>query len=127
MADCLLANWDVIGLNYDNIRIDVDTKAVWRIDNGSGLEYRAQGGLKGDRFSSDVGELTSLRDPAVNPQAALIFGTITEEEIIRQIDEILLKREALLAVIPDHLKEIMGKRLDSLEYKQKHLAKAKTL
>ena len=114
VADCLLANWDVIGLEFDNIRIDVDTKEVWRVDNGSGLEYRAQGELKGQRFQPAVGELDTLRDPKLNPQAALIFSTITDAEIIRQIDDILPKREVFLAAIPDHLKEIMAKRFDSL-------------
>jgi hypothetical protein len=117
VADCLLANWDVIGLEYDNIRINVETKEIWRIDNGSGLNYRAQGQKKDAKFFNEsgvIGEFESLRNPMINPQAALIFGTITNRDIIQQIEDILPRREAFLTTIPDHLKEIMEKRFDYL-------------
>lgn len=119
VADCLLANWDVIGLTFDNIRIDLDTKMIWRVDNGSGLAFRAQGGLKGDKFTDYVGELDSLRNPNINHEAATIFDTISDEEIVRQIDEIQPLREQFLSSLPKDLVEKMSKRFDSLqEYKR---------
>jgi hypothetical protein len=115
VADCLLANWDVVGLNYDNIRIDVDTKKIWRVDNGSGLDYRAQGAKKDTQFfNGTIIEFETLRNPGINPSAATIFGTITDKEIIRQIDEILPRRKAFLATIPKDLKEVMDARFDYL-------------
>lgn len=120
VADCLLANWDVIGLAYDNIRVDLHTKEIWRVDNGSGLEYRAQGAKKGAAFGAVVTELDSMRS-SINMQAQTIFGTISNQEIARQIDEIMPKKKAFLAAIPVHLKHIMEQRFDYLKvYKIKH-------
>ncbi|MBA2368986.1 MAG: hypothetical protein H0V82_08195 [Candidatus Protochlamydia sp.] len=121
VADCLLANWDVVGMNYDNIRIDVNTKKVWRVDNGSGLDYRAQGLKKEPQFfNATIIEFEGFRNPQINPSAANIFGTITDKEIIRQIDDILPKKKAFLAAIPQDLKEVMEARFNYLiEYKNK--------
>lgn len=121
VADCLLANWDVVGLNYDNIRIDVDTKKIWRVDNGSGLDYRAQGAKKDPHFfSGTIIEFETFRNPDINPSAANIFVTISDKEIIWQIDEILPKRKAFLAAIPKDLKGIMEARFNYLiTYKNK--------
>lgn len=83
-ADALLANWDVIGLEYDNILITQDG-TPYRIDNGGSLAYRAQGAPKGGAWGPEVGELGSLRNPAMNPQSARYFGDLTDAEIARQI------------------------------------------
>lgn len=72
--DAWLANWDVAGLNFDNLLVK-DGKA-YRIDVGGSLRYRAQGGLKGS-FGNLVGELQSLRNPSTNPQAAAVFAQMT--------------------------------------------------
>ena len=44
VADAYLANWDVIGLEYDNI-VESDD-GFYRIDNGGAMTFRAQGGSK---------------------------------------------------------------------------------
>lgn len=44
-ADALVANWDVAGLEGDNLMVDGKGQ-VWRIDVGGSLEFRAQGALK---------------------------------------------------------------------------------
>lgn len=124
VADCLLANWDVIGLSYDNVIIDTNTKEVWRIDNGSGLDHRALGAKKDPRFFDPNGviiEFETFRQKNINPQASLFFRTIADQEIIEQIDHTLPKKDAFLATIPDHLKEIMKKRFDYLKIYQKML------
>ncbi len=120
VADCLLANWDVVGLEYDNMRINVDTNEIWRIDNGAGLDYRAQGKKKdAASFTSVIKEFKTMRDPDINSEAAKLFGSITDAEIVRQIDEILPHRAAFLAAIPARLKDIMTQRFDYLSvYKQ---------
>lgn len=75
-VDAWLANWDTVGLAYDNVK-DVNGKPV-RIDVGGSLEYRAQGGKK--LFGSDVPELSTLKNPGMNSQAAKVFGGMTPEQ-----------------------------------------------
>lgn len=79
VIDAWLANWDVIGLGYDNMLVK-DGKAV-RIDPGGALLYRAQGTPKGDAFGNTVPELHSMRDASANAQAASVFGSITSDEL----------------------------------------------
>jgi len=77
--DAWLANWDVIGLDHDNV-IALDPTKPYRIDTGGGLLFRAQGSPKGDKFGTQVGELTTLRDPYINPTAAVVFGQASKDE-----------------------------------------------
>ncbi|MCH9609204.1 MAG: hypothetical protein S4CHLAM45_04270 [Chlamydiales bacterium] len=113
VADCLFANWDVIGQSIDNILIDSDG-FPWRIDNGGALEYRARGGAKGPQWASKVKELTTLRNQKINPQTTKVFAGISDQAIIDQINEIVAKKEDLLSVIPERLKRVMIKRIDYL-------------
>jgi hypothetical protein len=116
VADCLLANWDVAGISNDNMLIDKQGK-VWRIDNGSGLDYRAQGGIKSQNFfTPEIKEFDSLRNPNINENTAFLFSTVTNEEIIAQINDIQkIGKEEFLKTMPDRLKEIMGARFEYLE------------
>jgi len=79
VADAFLANWDVVGLGYDNLLVKAG-KAI-RVDTGGALRYRAQGTLKGNAFGRVVDEIDSLRNPANNRQSASVFGRITDEEL----------------------------------------------
>ena len=72
--DALLGNWDVVGLDFDNILVD-DKGWPWRIDNGGSLRFRAQGQLKGGAWNDYPTELWTLRDSRVNAQTAEVFGT----------------------------------------------------
>lgn len=117
VADALLANWDVLGLDYDNVlRVNSGPAAgrLLRIDNGGALRYRAQGKLKGDAFGPQVGEIETLRDPQVNPQAAKVFGPLTEAEINDQIVDVLTRRDELIAALPPELHDVMRARLKNL-------------
>ena len=69
VADAFLANWDTVGLEYDNIKFK-GGKAV-RLDLGGSLEYRAQGEPKGGAFSTNVRETSSLLKQ--NRQYASVF------------------------------------------------------
>ena len=80
VADAWLANWDVIGLEFDNIQIDNEGRA-WRIDAGGALAYRAMGSPKGGMFGEQVGELDSLRNPTINHQSAKVYGGITNAQL----------------------------------------------
>lgn len=71
-ADVVLGNWDVAGMEFDNLLVD-KSGAVWNVDNGGSLRRRAQGGLKGDARNSYPTELWTLRNAQMNPQTAQIL------------------------------------------------------
>lgn len=77
-ADAWLANWDVAGLSMDNIRM-TPWDAPIRLDQGGALEFRAQGGLKGDAFGDTVPEFDTMRDANMAPQAARLFGSMDDD------------------------------------------------
>lgn len=93
-ADCWLANWDAVGLSYDNIVIA--NGAAIRIDPGGSLDYRAQGTLKGKAFGDTVGEIETLRDPKVNPQAAHVFGSMTAADIVQSMQKVVAVDDATI-------------------------------
>jgi 8-oxo-dGTP pyrophosphatase MutT (NUDIX family) len=114
VADALFANYDVIGMHQDNIKVDKDGTA-WRIDNGGSFNYRAQGKKKdADQWSDSVVEIDSMRNKSINPSAAAVFAGITDAEIAEQVGAILKKKDALLAACPAAVKARMEKRLDWL-------------
>lgn len=73
-----LANWDSIGLDYDN-QGKIGGKMT-TLDVGGSLLYRAQGAPKGDAFGTSAKEWDSLRDPS-NRQAHRIFGDMSPEAL----------------------------------------------
>lgn len=86
VVDCIMGNWDVAGMDYDNMLYSEKYDRVYRIDVGGSLAYRAQGGLK-DLWGEQVTEIDTLRDASTNPTAARIFGDITDAEILLQIQK----------------------------------------
>lgn len=80
-VDAFLANWDVMGLNFDNIILSGDS--AYRIDPGGTLTFRAQGGRKGKFFGDDPSELDTFKNPQISPQASKVFGNIQQEELKR--------------------------------------------
>lgn len=78
-VDAWLANWDVVGLSFDNLLMRGGR--AFRVDTGGALRYRAQGGLKGSAFGDSVAELESLRDASLNRQSADVFGRLTAQQI----------------------------------------------
>ena len=79
VVDAWLANWDVVGLNADNIVLGTDDVA-YRIDHGGALEFRAQGGTK--HFSgNEVQELTSMLNLATAPEGSRVFKSLTLAEL----------------------------------------------
>jgi hypothetical protein len=77
-VDAFLANWDVMGLNFDNIIVSND--AAYRIDPGGSLTFRAQGGRKENRFSHEPGEVNTFKSPQMSPQASSVFSHMTDED-----------------------------------------------
>lgn len=76
-----LANYDAIGLSYDNTRI-VGGKAVC-IDPGGALLFRAKGlpKYKDGKLPTTVGELSTMRDPKVNGPAGAVYGGMTQAQL----------------------------------------------
>lgn len=93
-TDAWLANWDVVGLGYDNLLLDGGK--VLRVDTGGALRYRAQGGLKGSAFGDTVAELQSLRDPSLNRQAQAVFGKLTDAQIEDSVVRVLKVQPAAI-------------------------------
>ena len=91
-TDAWLGNWDVVGLGFDNLQVDAATGKAVRVDAGGSLQYRAQGGKKA--FGNVVSELDSLRDSAINPQAAKVFGHLTNADITASVAKVLKVSDA---------------------------------
>lgn len=98
VVDAWLANWDVVGLGYDNLLLK--GSRAFRVDTGGALRYRAQGGLKGAAFGDDVQELESLRDPSLNRQAQSVFGNLTA-------DQLEASAVRVLSVTPDQIRDVV--------------------
>lgn len=95
-ADAWLANWDVVGLAYDNLQVD-DKGNAMRVDAGGSLMYRAQGSKKA--FGEHVTELDSLRDPKINPQAAAVFGKMSEADITASVAKVAQISDAQIRIM----------------------------
>ncbi len=85
-VDAWLANWDVVGLLYDNLMLDEAGHAV-RVDVGGSLVFRAQGEPKGAAFGPKVGELSTLID-GKNPQSTAVFGKISHAQVVEGIQKV---------------------------------------
>lgn len=90
-VDAWMANWDVAGLNFDNVVL-VQGRAL-RIDVGGSLRYRAVGGLKGSAFGRSVNEIDSLRD-GTNAQARQVFGAMSAADVERSVEKVLAIADA---------------------------------
>lgn len=95
-ADAWLANWDVVGLGFDNLLTTKDGKAL-RVDVGGALVYRAQGGKKGDAFGNTVPEVDSLRNAATNANTASVFGGMDKRALNHSIAKVLEMPDDVIA------------------------------
>lgn len=132
-ADAWLGNWDVAGMEGDNVI--KSGRRYYRVDQGGALLFRAKGTPKGAAFGNEVGELSSLRDAAKNPAAAKLFDGLTDEEIAKQIRS--LKRSVKIADIDEaiakaglsgeeseRLRETLVARLDFLKKWEREFSRA---
>lgn len=84
--DAWIANWDVVGNNFDNIQMH-DGKAL-RMDPGGALFYKGIGEEKPpDSFGPNVMELVSMR--AMDSSAGKIFSKMTDEEVAKSAEKLL--------------------------------------
>jgi 8-oxo-dGTP pyrophosphatase MutT (NUDIX family) len=82
-VDAWLGNWDVIGLDYDNVILRPGGSAV-RIDNGGALLWRAKGQLKA-AFDEEVIELDMMRDVAY--PSGKVFGALSTGAVRDQVND----------------------------------------
>ena len=113
VMDAVLANWDVVGLNQDNVLVDKSGKAH-RIDNGGSLDFRAMGKMKD--FGPVATEIDSMR---TSPQGKPVFGSLTDGEIANQVKDVVAKKQAILDAARQSgaspgIVENLGKRIDGL-------------
>ena len=83
VPQALIANWDVLGMNMDNVLIRPDGTPTY-VDVGGAGPYRAQGAPKGDAFGPQVGELESMQSKP--PHTERFYGGMGEEEMGRSFD-----------------------------------------
>ena len=76
LIDAWLANWDVLGMNADNIAWE--GMFLIRMDLGGALQFRAQGAKKTSaQFGPIVTELKGFGNPAVNPITSKVWANQT--------------------------------------------------
>eukprot|EP00662_Eupelagonemidae_sp_cell21_P049920 gene49920-4693_t len=94
VADCLLANWDVVGqAGGDNILVtDGGRGEPWRIDNECTMSWRKGGrktalqwGEHKGQVAIETFELFTFRDCAWNPSVARVFRGVDDGDVARQI------------------------------------------
>ena len=102
VMDALLENYDVVGLERDNILVRADGRVV-RVDNGGTFSSRARGSPKS--YDASLQSLWSLRGrPLLNGQvyestATELFAPIDLQELLRQMHRVLERREAIERVL----------------------------
>lgn len=60
LIDVLLSNYDVVGLEKDNMFFNEKRREVFRLDPGAALKYYAQGKAKKNEFNSEVIEFEEM-------------------------------------------------------------------
>jgi 8-oxo-dGTP diphosphatase len=127
-ADAVLGNWDVTGADWDNLLVDKEGK-VWRIDNGSGMRYRAQGGKKGEGktepLESVPWEIWGMRNRPGTTGGAIdhaveLYRGMSYKEVVDSMRNVVKSRDAVLAEVPADLQELISDRIQNLS----HLVKA---
>lgn len=75
-------NWDVVGLEHDNIMRDKKTGDLHSVDTGGSFNFRAQGGHKD--YGNDINELDSLRSYK-NASSSHVFNHVFGQDHMAEI------------------------------------------
>ena len=100
-VDAWLANWDVVGLQADNLVKGPGDKA-YRIDVGGSMLFRAQG--KPKEFPAHVPELESMRNAGIAPQAAKAFKKLTPTQLRNSVKKVAGVTDAHIDAAVDSVK-----------------------
>ncbi len=101
VADAWMANWDVFGLDYDNV-VKTPEGGYLRVDAGGALFYRGMGNDKPQFGNTEVSEIQTMRNPEMAREAGVVFHElVSDAEVKKQITQ-------LQAVMTDEkIKEIV--------------------
>lgn len=129
MVDAWLANWDVMGMSYDNIAIVTDAggqEKAWRLDVGGALRYRAQGSFK-PQFGDVCNEAESMRDPSSAREAGPVYKNMTAKQVEASALKVLRVSDAdIRAVVAEYGPRDEGdnkKLADTLIARKRDIAK----
>lgn len=100
LVDAWLGNRDVVGMGYDNLKLDAEGNAV-RVDAGASLFYRAQGQKK--EFTENPVEVESMLDKAINPQTASVFGGMTQADFMAAAAKLNAISDAKIRIIVNNM------------------------
>lgn len=120
-VDALLGNWDVVGMEYDNILYGYNDDihvGYYRVDVGGSLNKRAQGEDK--VFGPQVPELDTLLDSNINPQTAFIFeGVDIQKALNRAVGkyEGAKKLINMSSEISQEIKDMLERRAEYMKSK----------
>jgi len=79
----LIGNWDVLGMNMDNVLMRPDGTPSY-VDVGGSGPFRAQGAPKGSAFGGQVGELQTMQH--LPPHTERFYNNMGNEEMGRSFD-----------------------------------------
>ena len=113
VADALLANWDVVGLDMDNVLWNGDTPI--RLDQGGTLEFRAMGATKEfgpvpaelwtmNQGSGQANGRMKITEDSLKAQAADAAIRLSPERIDELVDEAPFSDEKMRERVRDALK-----------------------
>lgn len=118
-ASVVTKNWDVIGLDFDNLVRHPNGRLVL-VDAGGSFKYRAQGGAK--PFGADIDDVKSLKDPATNPSAARAFFGLQKDVFaveraakatLKKLSKAAVERELALAGFDAKAAKALAATLDA--------------
>lgn len=123
-ADALLANWDVAGLDLDNVLVD-NAGNPWRIDTGASLRYRAQGTPKGKAWGDWPEEFWSLADME-SGSASKMYGATGFERRLQSLEKLSTAlgdsgvSQRFYDALPADVRDTVRKRMGNLEDTLRH-------
>jgi hypothetical protein len=102
-AAVLTKNWDVVGLEHDNVMRDKHTGDIHSIDHGGSMNFRAMGTSK--PFDHDISEHKTLKDPSGASTAGVVFSNVFKKhpDIEKKTSESLknLSHEGVQGILKD--------------------------
>ncbi len=103
MVDAWLANWDVFGLEYDNVLKNPTTGECHRVDAGGALFFRGMGQSKPQFGNEAVSEIDTMRNPQMAREAGIIYqGFVTDADCKAQAAKLVqTMTDSVIASIVD--------------------------
>lgn len=121
-TDAWVGNWNTYDSN--NTGIDEDGNLIKLVTSGS-LTYRASGKKK-DKFDASVAELDSMRNPATNPQGAMLLKKMSNDDLKASINKVVAieDKDIIYAVKHSHVEdkdELTNTLIARRDYLKNHL------